>query len=211
MADSGDARWFTYRELADALGITYRAAEARARRNIRSGKWAYRRDNDAPLAARVQVSAAEMDAMRQDAVGSAVGEPHKSTAGGTAGDTVSHTINALLAELKASQGAIAGLHERVGRAEGEVAALQGAIAHERQAREAAERDAEGLRGTLAHERQALASEREALGYERQAREAAEAAQAAAETARDAAQQETAEWASGGPLTRAWRGFWRGRP
>lgn len=39
--------------------------------------------------------------------------------------------------------------------------------------------------------------REALTHERQARQAAEAA-------RDAARQEAAEWASGGPLARAWR-------
>jgi hypothetical protein len=204
MADSGDFQWLTYRELADALGITYRAAEARARRNVRSGKWAVRRDNDGARAARVRVPAADLEAARQGTPGNTVEGPAGDTTGLPAGDTASHAFKTLLDEAKALREAVAGLHERAGRAEGEAMALRDALTHERQAREAAERDAEGLRGTLAHERQALAHEREAVEA---ARLAAETARASAEAERDAARQDAAEWASGSPLARAWRALW----
>jgi hypothetical protein len=138
MADGGDFQWLTYRELADALGITYRAAEARARRNVRSGKWAMRRDNDGARAARVRVPVAELEAARQDTAAGTVGGPAGDTAGLPAGDTAPHAFKALLDEAKALREAVARLHERAGRAEGEAMALRDTLTHERQAREAAE-------------------------------------------------------------------------
>jgi DNA-binding Lrp family transcriptional regulator len=59
--------WMTYRELADALGISVPAAQARARRNVRLGRWRHRTDNDAMKTARVLVAADDLAAMRQEA------------------------------------------------------------------------------------------------------------------------------------------------
>lgn len=209
MSDASGYEWLTYKELADRLGIKLPAAEARARRHIQSGKWLMRRENVGDTKVRlvrIGVPAIELEAMRRDTEGA--------TTSDIVGNTITHTINALMAELKASQEVIAGLHERVGRAEGEATVLRDALTHERAKREAAERDAEGLQSTLTHEQQALAHEREALASERQAGEAAEAARSAAEAAqeaaeveRDAAQREAAEWASGSPFARAWRALW----
>jgi hypothetical protein len=66
-----EPRWMTYRALADELGISLRAAEARARRNVRMGRWRHRIDNEPPKAAQVLVPPADLEAMR----------------GGTEGDT----------------------------------------------------------------------------------------------------------------------------
>src|SRR3954470_18943482 len=82
MSDS-EARWLSYRELADILGISARAAEARARRNVRAGRWRHRIDNDARKTGRVLVPAADLAAMRQDTPGDtqggAVGVPRGGT------------------------------------------------------------------------------------------------------------------------------------
>ena len=62
-----EPRWMTYRALADELGISLRAAEARARRNVRMGRWRHRIDNEPPKAAQVLVPPAEgeRDALRE--------------------------------------------------------------------------------------------------------------------------------------------------
>ena len=73
--DDTEARWLSYRELADALGISARAAEARARRNARAGCWRHRTDNDARKTGRVLVPAEDLAAMRQGAPGVAAGVP----------------------------------------------------------------------------------------------------------------------------------------
>jgi hypothetical protein len=105
MSDA-EPRWMTYRELADELGISHRAAEARARRQVRAGRWRHRNDNDALKTARVLVPPADLDSMRQDTAGD--------TPPGTQGDTVPgaprdmeggtdpHGISLLLDALKAS-------------------------------------------------------------------------------------------------------------
>ena len=59
-----EPRWMTYRALADELGISLRAAEARARRNVRMGRWRHRIDNEPPKAAQVLVPPADLEAMR---------------------------------------------------------------------------------------------------------------------------------------------------
>ena len=71
-----EPRWMTYRALADELGISLRAAEARARRNVRMGRWRHRIDNEPPKAAQVLVPPADLEAMR----------------GGTEGDTEPRTV-----------------------------------------------------------------------------------------------------------------------
>ena len=79
-------KWTTYRELADELGISYRAAEARARRNVKAGRWARRLDNSDGLV-RVLIPVADLVIMREglegDAVGVAEGSTDAITVGGT--------------------------------------------------------------------------------------------------------------------------------
>jgi hypothetical protein len=67
MDDAPAARWFTYREFAAETGLTPRAAEARARRMVKAGKWRHRIDNDPPNAARVLVTDTELNVMRDQA------------------------------------------------------------------------------------------------------------------------------------------------
>jgi hypothetical protein len=105
--------WMTYRELADALGISPAAAQARARRNVRAGKWRHRIDNDALKTARVLVPPGDLDAMRKEA-GGATQPP---ALGDTQGDTIPHDVSALQAELKASHEALAAQQERADKAE----------------------------------------------------------------------------------------------
>jgi hypothetical protein len=78
-----EARWLSYRELAELLGISLRAAEARARRHIRAGRWRHRIDNDARKTGRVLVPAADIDATRQGTPGVTRGD----AVGNTRGDT----------------------------------------------------------------------------------------------------------------------------
>ncbi len=127
MADGADFHWLTYKQLAAQLGIKLPAAEARARRHIQSGKWLLRRENVGNTKLRVVlvgVPAADLESKPKDT------EPGIS--GAIVGDTVSLTINTLLADLKASQEAVADLRERLGRAEGEATALRQQLNHERQ-------------------------------------------------------------------------------
>ena len=90
-----EPRWMTYRTLADELGISVRAAEARAGRNVRMGRWRHRIDNEPPKAAQVLVPPADLDAMR----GGLEGDTDPRTVGDTEGGAVPHKIIALVAEL----------------------------------------------------------------------------------------------------------------
>ena len=118
--------------------------------------------------------------------------------------------------------------ERGAKAQGEARALREALMHERQRVEGAEEDraaAERARQWAedmvreAHHRLQLErqGQQDARARETRRLEQAEAALKMAETQRDAAQAardatqvELAGWTVGGPLARAWRGFWRGR-
>ena len=92
-------RWMTYRELADELGISYRAAEARARRNVKAGRWPRRLDNSDGLV-RVLIPATELDTMREGTEGEAAGGARGDTDGGTKPHAdESRTIKALEGEI----------------------------------------------------------------------------------------------------------------
>jgi hypothetical protein len=83
MDDAPAARWFTYRELAAETGLTPRAAEARARRMVKAGKWRHRIDNDPPNAARVLVTETELNVMRNHGPGGGADPlPQESMEGG---------------------------------------------------------------------------------------------------------------------------------
>jgi hypothetical protein len=203
MDEGGTDKWMTYRELADTLGISLRAAEARARRNIRAGRWRHRIDNDAARAARVLVPHADL---RRDTVG----PTHPLTVEATAGATNPHTINVLLAELKDSREAEAMQRERAAKAEGEALALREALA--REARRAEQTEALVRQGgtrliALETERRRLQAQIEATAKAEQAQvAAADAARQTAEREREAARAELASWTAGGPLARALRAF-----
>jgi hypothetical protein len=171
-----EPRWMTYRALADELGISLRAAEARARRNVRMGRWRHRIDNEPPKAAQVLVAPADLEAMRGSTEGGTAPDTAGATAprttGGTAGNTASHAVGdtvgdtvpqgvlALVTELhqraEAAEartrdlaGELAAQRERAGRAEGERAALQEALRAAQAATEGANR-----RARIAEERAA---------------------------------------------------------
>jgi chromosome segregation ATPase len=67
-----------------------------------------------------------------------------------------------------------------------------------------------LETELASLREAQAREVRQLAQAEEALKAAETQRDAAQAARDATQAELTGWTAGGPLARAWRGFWRGR-
>jgi hypothetical protein len=141
MTDEPATRALTYRELAAALGISVRAAEARARRRIRQGHWHSQKGNDG--AARLMVPVIELEADRAPTAGTTDPITPGPTVGITVGATHPHAVNnnAVLAELqavlarlaerdtadlqearmRADQQAIelADLRERLGRAEAE--------------------------------------------------------------------------------------------
>jgi chromosome segregation ATPase len=99
----------------------------------------------------------------------------------------------------------------------DVAALQAELfaAHAKLQRLQAEVDeqrsradrAEGESATL---RKALARDARLLEQAEVERKKAETQRDGAQAARNAAQAYLASWTAGGPLARAWRGFWRGR-
>src|SRR4051794_9919453 len=109
MADA----WITYRELADALGISLPAAQARARRNVRLGRWRHRTDNDALKTARVLVTSDDLAAMRQEANRAT----HPPTSPAALGDTTAYVNSTLQAELKANHEALAAQRDRADKAE----------------------------------------------------------------------------------------------
>ena len=139
--DEPAARWMTYRELAEELGVSLRAAEARARRHVKAGKWRHRVDNDPPNAARVLVPPADLEMAQGSTEGLPAplprGRTQEDTGTPTGGDTAAQ-INALLAELKASherettelrrradsaEADATGQRERAAKAEGQGAAV----------------------------------------------------------------------------------------
>lgn len=135
MTDEPATRTLTYRQLADALGISLRAAEARARRRIRQGQWRAIKGNDGT--ARFVIPLAELEAERIPTAGDT--RPHAK--GTTEGDTHPHAPD--LAELQA---VLARLTEqtatelREARALADQRAAELAELRERTARTEAERD-----------------------------------------------------------------------
>jgi hypothetical protein len=111
MQDGTDSVWMTYREIAEALGISQLAAEARVRR----AKWQRVVGNQTGVAvARVEVPVAELDALRERTRGAAeppsegVTEPAAEAATGL--DGFHPFFRRLAAELDQAQ---AGLEERI--------------------------------------------------------------------------------------------------
>ncbi|MDO9713763.1 hypothetical protein [Paracraurococcus lichenis] len=230
MSDT-EARWMTFRELADELGISARAAEARARRHIRAGRWRHRIDNDARKTGRVLVPAADLAAMRQNAVGGTVGIPRGVSDplpdGARERDTELLLAALRKAEDRADQEAqeAGQQRERAVRAEGEATGLREGLRVAEDGRRDAEARAAALAGELTVERQrattatdaaqqaqarALAAEGEAAAL-RDAAARAEAqaalehkARLAIEAAQEAAQARAEELTQGGRLGRAWR-------
>jgi DNA repair exonuclease SbcCD ATPase subunit len=196
-----EPRWMTYRALADELGISVRAAEARARRNVRMGRWRHRIDNEPPKAAQVLVLPADLEAMR----GGTEGNTAPLTEGDTAGDAVPHSLIALVTELhqraeaaeartRELAGELATQRERAGRAEGERDALREAFRTAQATAEEAGRRARTAedRAAAAHQRTAeitavMGRVAEGLEHLRQAQATAVEAVAAAKAERDAAQ------------------------
>jgi hypothetical protein len=164
-----DAQWLTYKELAAETGLTVRAAEARARRQVKAGRWRHRIDNDTG-AGRVLVTQAELDAMRQYAPGGAPPAlpdtlpPAQPGALPVPGMDPS-TVSALLAEVQAAHEQVAGelreaadeLRRRAERAEVEAVTLRDALVQERARADAAAAEREQARV------QAAAAEGEAKG------------------------------------------------
>ena len=205
-----EPRWMTYRALADELGISLRAAEARARRNVRMGRWRHRIDNEPPKAAQVLVPPADLEAMR----GGMEGGTPSLTVGDAGGSTVPHKIIALVtelhqraeaAEVRARElgGELAAQRERAGRAEGERDILQEALrAAQATAEEAGQRARiTEERADAAHQRAAevtavMGRVAEGLEHIRQTQTTAAEAVAAAKAEREAALARVKEAALG---------------
>ncbi len=179
-----DSTWMTFRELAEAVSISPRAAEARARRNIRSGRWAHRTDNDARRTGRVLVPAVDLDAMRQGTPGLAVVVPRhdtRSLAQGTRGGSTDPVIAPLRAALQAAEdhaaaqaADLAQLREGLARRDGELDGLR-----------------EALRRADLFVAEAGARAEQAAGRTDRERDKADAAEAARDAARDAVAREAA--------------------
>jgi hypothetical protein len=157
MSDA-EPRWMTYRELADELGISHRAAEARARRQVRAGRWRHRNDNDALKTARVLVPPADIEAMQQDTAGDTVPDTSGGAVPVTPGDTAEvtdpHGISLLLDALKASHerelDGLKAAHARELAARDELAGeLRQQRDTERTGRESAEAEAARIKAELA--------------------------------------------------------------
>ena len=187
MNDSPATRTLTYRELADALRISLRAAEARARRRVRQGNWRPFKGNDG--IARFVVPVADLQADRTFTQGATRDPTQGDTVGAAQRDTHSHApvvASSVLAELAT----------RVGRAEAE----RDAARAERQ-RVEAERDQARAELVGLHHR---------LGRAEADRDIAQADQERTKREAAKAQAELAEWTSGSPLARAIRAllYWR---
>jgi hypothetical protein len=203
MDDTSAARWLTYRELATEAGLSLPAAEARARRLVKGGRWRHRIDNNPPNAARVLVPVADLEAIRgQGAAGVAQPRAPGAPLGGTQEVAQSPTVNDLLAELKASHEQVAGeLRHRADAAEARIRELaaelgieQEALARERERADRAEATAAAvpeLRERAARAEGESGALREQVAAERERAEA---------RARDleAARAELAAWTAGGP-------------
>jgi hypothetical protein len=166
--------WLTYRELARELGISPRAAEARARRHLQAEgtTWLRRQDNDLRKTVRVLVPPDELAAMRRgpEPATDPTTEPNTepATSRDTAGHADPHGIQAMLealtaahqevlAQAKAGADALAAeLRGRAERAEAAVAELRAELEAERRARQAAEAEP-GLGRALRQGRARLAA------------------------------------------------------
>ena len=174
MPGMSDAQWLTYKELAAETGLTVRAAEARARRQVKAGRWRHRIDNDTG-AGRVLVTQAELDAMRQYAPGGA-----PPALPGTLPPALPvpgmdpSTVSALLAEVQAAHEQVAGelrevadeLRRRAERAEVEAVTLRDALVQERARADAAAAEREKARMGRAAAEAGLEGLREALAEAR---------------------------------------------
>jgi chromosome segregation ATPase len=129
MDDPPASLWLTYRELAIETGLSVPAAEARARRMVKAGKWRHRVDNSPPNAARVLVTPADLAAMRDQ---SAQGGTEPLAQGRTQGAAEAPVINALLTELKAAHERIASELERRAAAVAQVAELTAEVTAQRE-------------------------------------------------------------------------------
>lgn len=109
MPDEPDHRWMTYREIAQALGVTLRAAEARARR----GRWRRQQGNNG--VARVEVPVGALDP--------ATRPPRRRAEGEHEYATKPPTVGAVLEELRAAHGRLVEeLKQRVEAAEARASA-----------------------------------------------------------------------------------------
>jgi hypothetical protein len=182
-----DARWMTYRELAEAWGVSLRAAEMRARRAVKAGRWQQMdRPNKEAGPVRVLVPAEDLTPAERE--GTARGThstraPHAD--GDTAGARAPHAAPELLAELRRrleqTEGRLAQVEallveqrERAARAEQQVAALSDTVQFERHARAAAEGEREAARERAAHAEGEAGELRDTMMGEMAARLAAEA-------------------------------------
>lgn len=223
MNDSPATRTLTYRELADALGISLRAAEARARRRIRQGNWRPFKGNDG--IARFVVPVADLHSDRTPTHVAT----HPLTSGNMAGATQGGTPPNASAVVSLT---LAELAERVGRAEAERdsarAERQRIETELRETRDLTNRtikEAAELRelvGQVEVERDGARAERQRAEAERDQartelvelqrrigrteaeRDGARAEREQAEQAATDAQVELAAWTAGSPLARAVR-------
>lgn len=171
MSDAPHTRTMTYREIADAFGISLRAAEARARRRVRQGHWQSLRTNDG--VARLTVPLAELEAPRTPAKGIT----HPPTQGDTRGDTHPQQNNALLAEIQAAHERLtAELRQQVEAAEARALAAEGQLRETRELLSRREGELDGIKLATEHTHELLAQAR---------REAAEAQSRATEASRRA--------------------------
>jgi hypothetical protein len=131
-----DRRWLTYRELAEATGLSLPAAEARARRHIRAGKWRHRQDNEPPRTARVLAPTAALEAIREEVrKGKAEGTVHAPLPAGTTlpahslrqGDE-DPIVDPLRAAIQERDATIAALREGVAERDATVAELRQTLA-----------------------------------------------------------------------------------
>lgn len=181
----------SYVELANRLGIDVQSAR---RRSLRS-KWAKSKGNDGRT--RVHVPATVLPAAGRT-VPAAV----------AAADATFTPAVAVTPEVLSHAGEVPALRQELGRAQGEAAALREALARETEQRERVETERETLAAELIRQMERTArAEGETAAY----RDAFQQAQGRAERAQEgqqAAERALTAWTSGGPLARAWRGFWR---
>jgi len=145
MADNGATETLAYRELADRLGISVKAAKARAKRHEDAGRWFRFQGNDGRVRVRVPV---------QDLESAEPSQPHEADPVGDHGADHAQppADNGWTAYKAATDAVIEDLRGRLDAAE---RARDDAVADARQARqeaEAARVEAAELRGELAAER-----------------------------------------------------------
>jgi septal ring factor EnvC (AmiA/AmiB activator) len=234
-----DARWLTYEEAGQLLGVDPDSISLRARR----AGWARQPGNDGrtrvavPLDVLPKSPANVRPKSTPDAEADSPAEKRADKGGHVPGDEA-QTINLLAdavtafreveaqlrAERDAAQAALieawaaaAQLKDQLGQAQGDLAALREAEAQLQAERDAAQAAVIEAREKAARAEGEGAALRAAADRETAVRQAAEARAARdgsradqEATARRAAEGELATWSAGGPLARAWRAFRRGR-